>query len=177
VVAIFFCQHLTYPYLLDRHRLLGPWTRASVVLHFSYVAVNVFLISFRSTSVDDAGRRAGTLSLINLTFLLSALHLSYLADLLGVPLRICRQIHRAAGWMTAALIAFHVVIAVLLQRVDFSLHEAQNVSTVIVRSYSTMQRPELTVDRVLRLWDFFFFFVSHYFAACRTRSSFERTRP
>ncbi|ODH50724.1 hypothetical protein GX48_03232 [Paracoccidioides brasiliensis] len=61
-------------------------------------------------SAVDAGRRAGTLSLINMIFLFIWLHLSFVADLLGISLRRCRGSHRAAGWMVMALSATHAVL-------------------------------------------------------------------
>lgn len=100
--SVLLSRHLTLPFLVHRHQLLGPWTRASVFLHSLYVATNVFLVFFRMESWAGAGRRAGKLTLINLIFPLSTIHLSYLADLLGITWHTCRKIHRATGWMAAA---------------------------------------------------------------------------
>lgn len=95
--SILASRHLTLPFAVHRNRLFGPWSRASVLLHASYVAVNVLLVLFRIESVTGAGRRAGELALVNLIFPLLATHLSFLADLLGITWRTCRRIHGAAG--------------------------------------------------------------------------------
>lgn len=131
-VTVFISQHFTYPFLINRHQFLGPWTRASVLSHTSYAAVNAFLVFFRVTSLASAGRRAGTLSLINLIFVLSAVHLSHLADLFGVSLRNCRRMHRAVGWIVAILATFHVVVAVLADSAGLPADNSQ-LFTIIVR--------------------------------------------
>lgn len=128
---VFISQHFTYPCFVNRHQLLGPWTRASVLFHTGYAAVNVFLVFFRVTSLASAGSRAGTLSLINLIFVLSAAHLSHLADLLGVSLRNCRRMHRAVGWIVAILATFHVMVAVLTESADLPADNSQ-LFTIIV---------------------------------------------
>lgn len=130
--ASFISRHFTYPYLLGRHRLAGPWTRAGAFFHLLYITLNVFLTFFDRASVSDAGHRAGELAMINMIFLVSALHLSYLSDLLGITLRICRRIHRAAGWSMAALLLFHVSAAIATQKSGFSLQRPTNLFTVIV---------------------------------------------
>ena len=107
-INAFVVKHLAYPYFLGRHSFLGPWSRAGVLVHLGYATLNLFLIFFRAPSLGIAGNRAGTLSLINAVFLIASLHLSSLADLLGVSLKICRRVHRAAGWAALALISFHI---------------------------------------------------------------------
>ncbi|KAA8652089.1 ferric reductase family protein [Aspergillus tanneri] len=82
-------------------------------------------------SWTGAGRRAGELALVNLVFPLSAIHLSYLADLLGITWRTCCKIHRATGWMAVALLLFHVVVVVQAQEFSFPLREMQNLFTMI----------------------------------------------
>jgi hypothetical protein len=44
VVSVWIATHLIYPYLLGRHSLIGPWTRASVIGHLLYVAANLFVL-------------------------------------------------------------------------------------------------------------------------------------
>lgn len=130
--SILLTRHLTLPFVVHRHQLLGPWTRASVLLHVSYAAINAFLVVFRADSLTGAGRRAGELALVNLIFPLSAIHLSNVADLLGISWRTCRRIHRATGWMATVLLAFHVVAAIQVHGFSFPLSEMQNLSTMIV---------------------------------------------
>ncbi|KAJ5276525.1 uncharacterized protein N7525_002882 [Penicillium rubens] len=124
-------QHLTLPFVIRRHRFLGPWTRAGVFLHLSYAAINIFLLFFRIKSLTGAGRRAGELALVNLIFPLSTIHLAYLADLLGIKWNSCRKIHRATGWMAVALLSFHIIAAVQGQGFTFPLREQQNLFTML----------------------------------------------
>jgi hypothetical protein len=131
-VSVLISKHLTYPYLLDRHYLIGPWTRANILLSLAYGAINIFCVSFRLPSAADAGQRAGTLSLINMAFLFLATHLSFLADILGVSLQTCRRFHRAAGWMAGALLTFHILMATMVQHTDFSLRSPNNLFAIIV---------------------------------------------
>ncbi|KAE8307941.1 hypothetical protein BDV41DRAFT_568620 [Aspergillus transmontanensis] len=103
-------QHLTLPFVIGRHRFLGPWTRAGVFLHLSYATINLFLVSFRITSLTGA---------------------AYLADLLGIKWNSCRKIHRATGWMAVALLSFHIVTVVQDQGFTFPLREQQNLCVMI----------------------------------------------
>ncbi|KAJ5365191.1 hypothetical protein N7517_008077 [Penicillium concentricum] len=82
-------RHLTLPVLVRRHRILGPWTRAGILVHVSYIAVNIALVFLRTESLVDSGRRAGELALINMIFPLSTAHLGFLAGLLGITWRTC----------------------------------------------------------------------------------------
>ena len=79
IVSVLIFRHLTYPYLLDRHRLFGPWTRSDVLIHLLYVTMNVFCLCFPGLLASDTGRRAGTLSLVNMVFIFAGVHLSFLA--------------------------------------------------------------------------------------------------
>lgn len=130
--CIFLSRHLTLPFVIHRHRLGGSWTRASVFLHLSYAAINIFLVFFRIKSLTGAGRRAGELALVNLIFPLSAIHLSFLADLLGIRRSTCCRIHRATGWMAVTLLSFHIIVAFQGQGFTFPLHELQNLFTMLV---------------------------------------------
>lgn len=131
-VSVFVSRHLTYPYCLGRHRFAGPWTRAGVLVHISYLAVNLVCLLLSAPSVSDIGGRAGVLSVVNMTFLFTGPHLSLLADILGVSLHTCRKIHGSMAWMSVLLLAIHVVIALLIGRVAFPLRDAANLIAAIV---------------------------------------------
>lgn len=163
-------RHLTLPFVVHRNRLWGPWSRASVLLHASYVAVNVFLVLFRIESFTGAGRRAGELALVNLIFPLSATHLSFLADLLGITWHTCRRIHRAAGWMATALLAFHIIAAVQAQHFNFRLGDSRNLFTMIVCPLISLIQLQLISARVLHHWVSLLSFPSHGFVNGRMRS-------
>jgi hypothetical protein len=164
--ASFISRHFTYPYLLGRHQLAGPWTRAGAFFHLVYTALNVFLTFFHTTSVRDAGHRAGVISMINMIFLISTLHLSFLSDLLGITLRLCRRIHRAAGWAIAALLLFHVSAAFATRESNISLKQSKNLVTVIV-SLSLFQWSDNNCCRVPRVLRVSFCFPAGSFDAFR----------
>jgi hypothetical protein len=130
--SVLYSRHLSLPFVVHRHQLWDPWTRASLFLHISYVAVNVFLVFFHTQLLADAGRRAGELALINLIFPLSTIHLSYLADLLGITWRTCRRIHRATGWLAIAMLLFHIVATLQAREFSFPFCELPNLFTVLV---------------------------------------------
>lgn len=110
--SILLARHLTLPFIVYRHRLLGPWTCASVLLYLSYAAINAFLVVFRVDSLTGAGCCVGELALVNLIYPLSAIYLSNVADLLGISWSTCRKIHCATGWMATALLAVDVFVVV-----------------------------------------------------------------
>lgn len=39
-------KHIIYPYILRRHRYIGPWTRGGVIIHLFYITVILFCTSF-----------------------------------------------------------------------------------------------------------------------------------
>jgi predicted ferric reductase len=98
------------------------------------IAGTIFCFSFRAPAIEQAGRRAGTLSLVNLIPVFAGPHLSTLADLLVLTLATFQQIHRSAGLMAVLLAVFHVLVA-LIPRPAFSLDLPQNLFAVIVSSY------------------------------------------
>ncbi len=65
-IALFTSKHLTYPYFLHRHRLLGPWTRSDVLIQLIYITTNSLCLGFRASTLSKAGLRAGNLSLANM---------------------------------------------------------------------------------------------------------------
>lgn len=140
-INAFVAKHLAYPYVLGRHSFLGPWTRAGVLIHLGYATLNLFLIFFKVPSLATAGNRAGTLSLINAVFPIASLHLSSLADLLGVSLKTCRRFHRAAGWTVLALISFHVAVMLRIHGSGNLGEDPRALSVTIVRQQLTMSHP------------------------------------
>ena len=104
-------RHIVYPYLIRRHRFLGPWTRSSVLLHFSYLAIIAFCNAFGVKTLDQASMRAGTLSLINTVPLYFGFHISFVADILGFSLQLYKRIHRTIALVSTALGLFHVIVS------------------------------------------------------------------
>lgn len=111
--AVFIQQHIVYPFFLRRYRFLGLWTRASFVCQFIYWTANILYISFRVSSLVDAGTRTGTLALINMIPLYSGLHLSFLADMLGISVRVYSRVHGSVGVLVGALALFHTLVSIL----------------------------------------------------------------
>ncbi|KAF7712893.1 Cell surface metalloreductase [Penicillium ucsense] len=129
--SVLLFRHLTLPVLVHRHRIWGPWTRSSVLIHVIYITINITLVFFKTNSLIGAGRRAGELALINVIFPLSAFHLGYLADLVGITWRTGRKIHHVTGWMVVALLSFHVIAEVQSQSFSFLLSDMRNLFTMI----------------------------------------------
>jgi hypothetical protein len=122
-------KHLTYLYLLYRHRLFGLWSRVGVALQITFFLINLFCISFvvsifpisiRLSKPAEAGSRSGTLALVTLIPLLTSAYYALLADLTRVLLQKIRLIHRSAGVAVPLLCLLHVLIA-LTSKVSFSL--------------------------------------------------------
>ena len=130
-IALFTSKHLTYPYFINRHRLLGSWTRSGILIQLIYITLNVFCLGFRVSTRPSDGLRAENLSLTNMIALLADPHLSFLADILGFRLGISRHVHRSAGVMSFALLLFHVLI-VAFQRTSLSLRTPEHLYGTIV---------------------------------------------
>ena len=124
-------KYLTYPQVLRRHRFLGPWSGASVFLQLLYISVNALCLGFGASSIWTVGLRAANLSLINLIPLFAGPHLSLLADLLDITLRMFRRFHRSARLMSFVLLVLHI-LTMVAKRTSFSLHNPENLFGLIV---------------------------------------------
>lgn len=134
VLSIWGSRYLVYPKLIHRHQYLGPWNIASVHLYIFYLAVNVFCISFKAPNIESAGLRAANLLLINLIPVLAGHHLGFLADVLGITIRVYQRLHRAGGIMSVFLLLGHV-IAVMTTKTGFPLSAEDNMWGLIVRRF------------------------------------------
>ena len=130
-ISLLTSKHLTYPYFLNRHRLLGPWSRTDVLVQLIYITINVFCLSFRVFTISKADLQAGNLSLVNMISLFADAHLSFLTDLLGFSLNSYRRVHRSTKLMTFALILVHVLVLVI-NRTTFSLKVSKHLLELIV---------------------------------------------
>lgn len=81
--------------------------------------------------------RAGTLSVINTSFLFLVHHLGFLTNAIGVSLMTYKCIHRAMGWMTGLLLILHIIMAMITERKGWILCEKPNLLTVRHPSRST----------------------------------------
>lgn len=136
VISFLITKHLRYPYLWGRHKLISPCTRADVLLYIVYIVTNVFFIAFNTPSTTMARDRAGTLSVINMSFLFLSHNLGFLADAIGVSLMTCKRIHRAVGWMTGILLIIHIIMSRVAEQKGWSLHLRPNLFAFIVCSPS-----------------------------------------
>lgn len=132
VLSFLITKHLTYPYLWGRHKLVAPCTRANALLYIFYAVTNLFFIAFDTPSTTMARSRAGTLSVINMSFLFLAHHLGFLANAIGVSLKTCKQIHQAVGWMTGVLLILHIIMAMIDEQKGWSLRKKANLFAFIV---------------------------------------------
>ncbi|CAG8428393.1 unnamed protein product [Penicillium salamii] len=130
--------HLTYPYILRRHRLLDPWSRAMFYLQLAYTNTNLVVLLIKGLSIISIRDRGGNLALINLIFPLSALHLSYIADVLNLSLYIARRLHRSMGLISATLLFIYIRALLLKQRADVSLIDSDDLLIVILYIYVTI---------------------------------------
>jgi hypothetical protein len=124
-------KYLIYSNVLHRHRFVGPWSGAGVLIQLLYITGNLYCLKFWNTSTSQAGLQAGTLAVINLIPAFASPHLSTLADLLGVSLSTFRKIHRSAGVMVVVLTIFHVLV-VVARKPSFPMNLPQNLFAVIV---------------------------------------------
>lgn len=182
-VSVFISKHLTYSYLLHRHRILGPWTRAGIVIQLAYLAVNVFCVSvveiswngLRGSTVSDAGRRASTLAMVNMIPTFAGFHHAFLADQLGLSLKTIRGIHRSAGWMTCGFVLLHALVAA--SKAPLPLSVPQNLFAVIVCSPSPLPFSWLKFHRLRRCFVFSLSCCCPRSAGSHTNSSSAHTKP
>ena len=136
-------RHLTYPRLVHRHRFLGPWSPAVVIMQLVYIAANVFCVTFPASSIAEIGRRAGTLAVINMVPLFAGPHLAFLGNILGTSLGTIHLIHRSAGIMTFSLSIAHVLVKAE-SRPSLPLDLPQNLFAVVVSFVLLALSRELT---------------------------------
>jgi hypothetical protein len=109
----FVLKHLVYAVVLRRRRFLGPWTRWYLILQFLYWGITLSCVSIGVKTLAQAGARAGTLGVILLVPLFFGGHLSFAADLLGMPLLAYRQVHGSIGTSVFVLSLFHALVNVI----------------------------------------------------------------
>ena len=174
-ITLFSSKHLTYPYFIHRHRLLGPWTRSGILIQLTYIALNAFCLGFRVSTLSKAGLRAGNLSLVNMIPLFASPHLSFLADILGFRLGTYRRVHRSAGVMSFALLLFHALI-VAVQRTSLPLRVLRNLYGTIVCPHRCSRYLALIACRRDRPCVCSCYSPIHSYADPPTKSFFARTK-
>ncbi|EKG09128.1 FAD-binding 8 [Macrophomina phaseolina MS6] len=124
-------KHLALPYVVGRHRHLGPWTRLDVLIWVAFFATNLFCVAMHVSSWSEAGRRAASLCLVNMIPLYGGTHVAHMADTLGVSRRTYLQIHRIAGVATLVAATFHVCV-MLVARESISSENRHSLMALIV---------------------------------------------
>ena len=119
-----------YPWIVDPHRLCGPWTPVGLVVRCVYWAANGFLVVFPSRDWHAAATRAGTLALVNMALLYLTWSHDDMASIWGVSLMLYRQMHATVGWVMVMLIIFHT--GSLWSDMSAGV-SAQTVSEIVVR--------------------------------------------
>lgn len=110
-------RYIVYPYLVRRHRMVGPLTRGRFCLVVLFVAVNAFFCAFKASSLAEAGIRIGDIALVNMIPLYFGIHQSFVADLLGLRLYSYRFLH--------ALIALACVLQVMIHSImEIRVHKS-----------------------------------------------------
>lgn len=132
VASLFVSKHFIYPYLVNRHRICGPQSRANVSVCVLYAVLNFFFISFQAIDTETASRRAGTLAVINMALLIPTIYLSFFAYILGISLMACRRIHRVIGQITAILLGFYIVLIISKYYQKQDLSNERNLFALII---------------------------------------------
>lgn len=112
-------RNLGYRYVVGRHRVVGPWTAASMLFHCIYVSANLACLLYPPVSTSKVSSRASILSLINLAPVFLSTHLSFLAAVFGVSLKTYQRIHRSTGIMATSLLLVHGLISMIHDSFSF----------------------------------------------------------
>lgn len=118
----------------DPERSSSSMSLLSVATGSKGLAFSVSLIA----TFAEAGRRASTLAMVNMTPLFAGFHHAFLADLLGLPLKTIRGIHRSARLMTCGLLLLHAMIAA--SEASLPLNVPQNLFAVVLRFLGSLLR-------------------------------------
>ncbi|CAG8148221.1 unnamed protein product [Penicillium nalgiovense] len=89
--------------------------------------------------------RAGTLLVINMSFIFLAHYLGFLANAIGISLITCKRIYRAVGWMTGILLGLHIIMVMITDRKIWILREKPNLFVLIRHLLSGTLLPRLYV--------------------------------
>lgn len=104
--------HLLFPYLYRRSRFLEPLSRLRLLFLLLFWGANLLPTLININSLQDVGKRVGTLAMINLIPFFISNQLSLAADLLGISLHSYILGHGAVGFATVAEGIIHVIIKI-----------------------------------------------------------------
>ena len=105
-------KYLIHSLIVQRHRLLRPWSLVDVPFQLLYISFNIVCVIFRVTFFNKIKDRIEILLIINIALLFFDLHLSLLIDLLNLSLFNYWRIHRFARIIFFAFVALHTFVVV-----------------------------------------------------------------
>lgn len=143
-------KYLLYKQIVRRHRYLGPWTAAGILLHIVYFSANGVGVLYPPLSGSALTTRSGVAALINISFLACSPNVDFLSEIFGVTPKTWRQLHRAVAWMVGPLVTLHFICA-LRQHSFGQLARASRIGSILV-SVALRTEFRLTVSRDLRLY-------------------------
>ncbi|OOO05323.1 hypothetical protein OAory_01068390 [Aspergillus oryzae] len=148
--------------MINRHRWIRPYAWSDVLPWTIYLALNAFFVWYPDGSMETAARRSGLLALTNVCFTYACPSISLLGDILGAKLRICRQLHHAAGFMACVESVLHVLLK-WTTKGNIQLGERRMVYGVVAASC----RLALMIESIpiVRRLVHPIFFLSHYILA------------
>lgn len=85
-------------------------TWSTVAWQLLLISSNALLIFFRMTDIESAARKAGEVAILDMAVFYLGPHLSFLADLLGLPLATMKSIHRGMTLPFIMNVMFHLVV-------------------------------------------------------------------
>lgn len=106
-----FLRHLILRQFVRRHSLIGPISWLNMLAHAIYWTGTGTCNFWGFPSRRTIGLRAGKLALLNFGPLLFSSSLGLADDLLGIPLRSFKQLHRSLAVMTTVQSSLHLGIA------------------------------------------------------------------
>lgn len=130
----------------------------AVLLRVIYLAVNVVYLGVSVTDLSYAGRRVGTLLVINLGLLLSGLYLNFLAHLLGLLVGALWAAYCIVSIVAFGLAVFHVIMAAVIERA-LLWRELKKPLVVIVRS--SFPVAFLATNFPRRVWHYVYLWSPH----------------
>ena len=104
-------KHLRLPYALSRRWWIGPWTRLVVLRQVIMTTITLFVVFYNATDASSIVSHAGVASIVNMTPVYLAPHMSYGADLFGLSLPTFRSLHAEIGASMVLPVTVHVAAA------------------------------------------------------------------
>ncbi|KAB8243443.1 hypothetical protein BDV35DRAFT_395886 [Aspergillus flavus] len=155
----------------NRHRWIRPYAWSDVLPWTIYLALNAFFVWYPDGSMETAARRSGLLALTNVCFTYACPSISLFGDILGAKLRICRQLHHAAGFMACVESVLHVLLK-WTTKGNIQLGERRMVYGVVAASC----RLALLIESIpiVRRLVHPIFFLSHYILCIQPSASSHR---